>query len=116
MADEGKAVSRHEGLVVFIDKAVPGDIVDVIIKKKHKSYLEAEVVKLVRPSASRIDPFCKHFGICGGCKWQHISYAEQLKFKKKIVADAFERIGKIDFPDMPDVLGCENNFFYRNKL
>ncbi len=116
MADEGKAVSRHEGLVVFIDKAVPGDIVDVIIKKKHKSYLEAEVVKLVRPSASRIDPFCKHFGICGGCKWQHLDYSSQLQFKSKQVSDALQRLGKIEKPPMLPIIGSEDIRYYRNKL
>ena len=116
MADEGKAVSRHEGLVVFIDKAVPGDIVDVIIKKKHKSYLEAEVVKLVRPSASRIDPFCKHFGICGGCKWQHLDYSSQLQFKFKQVSDALQRLGKIENPPMFPIIGSEDIRYYRNKL
>lgn len=116
MADEGKAVSRHEGLVVFIDKAVPGDIVDVIVKKKHKSYLEAEVVKLVQPSASRIDPFCKHFGICGGCKWQHLDYSAQLQFKFKQVSDALQRLGKIENPPMLPIIGSEDIRYYRNKL
>ena len=116
MADEGKAVSRHEGLVVFIDKAVPGDIVDVIIKKKHKSYLEAEVVKLVSPSASRINPFCKHFGICGGCKWQHLDYSSQLQFKFKQVSDALQRLGKIENPPMLPIIGSEDIRYYRNKL
>ena len=116
MADEGKAVSRHDGLVVFIDKAVPGDIVDVIIKKKHKSYLEAEVVKLVSPSASRINPFCKHFGICGGCKWQHLDYSSQLQFKFKQVSDALQRLGKIENPPMLPIIGSEDIRYYRNKL
>ena len=116
MADEGKAVSRHEGLVIFIDKAVPGDIVDVIIKKKHKSYLEAEVVKLVSPSASRINPFCKHFGICGGCKWQHLDYSSQLQFKFKQVSDALQRLGKIENPPMLPIIGSEDIRYYRNKL
>ncbi len=116
MADEGKAVSRHEGLVVFIDKAVPGDIVDVIIKKKHKSYLEAEVVKLVSPSSSRINPFCKHFGICGGCKWQHLDYSSQLQFKFKQVSDALQRLGKIENPPMLPIIGSEDIRYYRNKL
>jgi len=116
MADEGKAVARHEGLIVFIDKAVPGDIVDVMVKKKHKSFLEADVVKLITPSSSRITPFCKHFGICGGCKWQHMDYDAQLRFKAKLVSDALQRLGKIENPPMFPIIGSEDIRYYRNKL
>ncbi len=116
MSGEGMGVARIDGKVIFAEKAVPGDVVDVEVRKSKKSFSEGVIAELKTASSLRIKAECSHFGVCGGCKWQHISYAEQLKFKKKIVADTFERIGKIDFPEMPDVLGCENNFFYRNKL
>ncbi|HLP52834.1 MAG TPA: 23S rRNA (uracil(1939)-C(5))-methyltransferase RlmD [Chitinophagales bacterium] len=116
MSSEGMGIGRIEGKVVFATRAVPGDVVDVEVHKSKKSWAEGEIVALKTPSDLRIPAPCQHFGVCGGCKWQHIGYDEQLKFKKKIVTDAFERIGKIDFPEMPDVLGCTENFFYRNKL
>jgi len=116
MSSEGMGIARIDGKVIFAEKAVPGDVVDVEVRKSKKSFAEGVIAELKTASPLRIKAECQHFGVCGGCKWQHISYAEQLKFKKKIVADAFERIGKIDFPQMPDVLGCENNFYYRNKL
>lgn len=116
MSSEGMGVARLEGKVIFTEKAVPGDVVDVEVHKSKKSFSEGIIAALKVASPLRIPAACQHFGVCGGCKWQHISYAEQLKFKKKIVQDAFERIGKISVAHMPDVLGCENNFFYRNKL
>jgi 23S rRNA (uracil1939-C5)-methyltransferase len=116
MSSEGMGVARLEGKVIFTEKAVPGDVVDVEVHKSKKSFSEGVIAALKVASPLRIPAACQHFGVCGGCKWQHISYAEQLKFKKKIVQDAFERIGKISVAHMPDVLGCENNFFYRNKL
>jgi len=116
ISSEGMGLARVDGKVIFVEKAVPGDVVDVEVRKSKKSFAEGVTAELKTASSLRIQPECIHFGVCGGCKWQHISYAEQLKFKKKIVADAFQRIGKVDFPEMPDVLGCENNFFYRNKL
>ncbi len=116
MSSEGMGIARIEGKVIFAEKAVPGDVIDVEVRKSKKSFSEGVITALKTASPLRIKAVCQHFGVCGGCKWQHISYAEQLKFKKKIVADAFERIGKINFPEMPDVLGCENNFFYRNKM
>ncbi|MBP6732589.1 MAG: class I SAM-dependent RNA methyltransferase, partial [Chitinophagales bacterium] len=116
MSSEGMGIARIEGKVIFAEKAVPGDVVDVEVHKSKKSFSEGVIAALKTPSALRIPAACQHFGVCGGCKWQHIGYGEQLKFKKKIVQDAFERIGKIDYIGVPDVLGCENNFFYRNKL
>ena len=116
MSSEGMGIARLDGKVIFVEKAMPGDVVNVEVRKSKKSFSEGVIAELKTASTLRIKAECQHFGVCGGCKWQHISYAEQLNFKKKIVADAFERIGKIDFPEMPDVLGCENNFFYRNKL
>lgn len=116
MADEGKAVCKHEGLVIFVDKAVPGDVVDVKIRKKNKSFLEGQVVRLVSPSPSRTEPFCEHFGTCGGCKWQYLSYDMQLQFKQKQVFDAMTRIGKIENPLIEPIIGSSLERFYRNKL
>lgn len=116
MADEGRALARHEGLVVFIDKAVPGDVVDVKVRKKHSSYLEAEVVELVQPSPHRIQPFCAHFGTCGGCRWQYLDYAAQLSYKQKQVVDALTRLGRLDNPPVLPIIGSALTRHYRNKL
>ena len=116
MSSEGKGIAKLDGKIIFAEKAVPGDVADVEIRKSKKSFAEGVIAELKTASPLRVKPECSHFGVCGGCKWQHISYAEQLKFKKKIVEDAFERIGKVDFPQIPDVIGCKENFFYRNKL
>jgi 23S rRNA (uracil1939-C5)-methyltransferase len=116
MADEGRGLARHEGMVVFIDKAVPGDLVDVRIRKKQKSFLEAELIRIIEPSPDRVQPFCIHFGVCGGCKWQHLDYVAQLRYKEKQVKDAMERLGKISDPPMLPIIGSQNDRFYRNKL
>ncbi|CAN5497416.1 23S rRNA (uracil(1939)-C(5))-methyltransferase RlmD [soil metagenome] len=116
MADEGRAVCRFEGMVVFVTKAVPGDIVDVLVKKKHKTFFEGEVVKLHYPSPMRIAPFCKHFGTCGGCKWQYLEYAAQLDYKQKQVLDAMVRLGKFEEPPMLPIQGSPDTVYYRNKL
>jgi 23S rRNA (uracil1939-C5)-methyltransferase len=116
MADEGRGMARHDGLVVFIAKAVPGDLVNVRVTKKKKSFLEAEVTALLEPSADRIEPFCTHFGVCGGCKWQHLTYAAQLRYKQKQVKDAMQRLGKIENPPMLDIIPSAMERFYRNKL
>jgi 23S rRNA (uracil1939-C5)-methyltransferase len=116
ISSEGMGIARVEGKVIFVEKAMPGDVVDVEVHKSKKSWAEGVISTLKKASDLRVKPECQHFGVCGGCKWQHIPYAQQLGFKKKIVADAFERIGKVSFPELPEVLGCENNFFYRNKL
>ncbi len=116
ISSEGKGIARLEGKVVFIDGAIPGDVVDAEILKNKKSFAEGKVSVLLTASSLRVSPSCTHFGVCGGCKWQHISYHQQLVFKQQIVRDAFERIGKLTKTDIPPVLGCENNFYYRNKL
>lgn len=116
MADEGRAMARYEGMVVFIDKAVPGDVVDVFVKKKKKAYIEAEVKTVKKPSELRKEPFCEHFGTCGGCKWQYLDYASQLQFKEKQVKDALERIGKFENVNLIPILGSEKTKYYRNKL
>ena len=115
-AAEGKCIAKHEGKVVFVPFAVPGDIVDLKVLKSKKSYMDAVIERIVQPSPFRIVPQCEHFGLCGGCKWQHIPYSEQLKMKKSVVTDAIQRIGRITDVPVNDVLGSENTFFYRNKL
>lgn len=116
IAEEGKGVGKHEDLVLFIEKAIPGDTVDVNVYKKKKNFAEAKISRLISPSEHRIEPFCIHFGICGGCKWQHMTYDAQLQFKQKSVTNALSRIAKIDVSDTETILPSEKTRFYRNKL
>ena len=116
MSSEGKGFGKVNGKVVFTQFAVPGDVADIELRRSKKKFSEAILDRLITPSALRVQPRCSHFGVCGGCKWQHINYAEQLKFKRQIVEDAFTRIGKLDFPPVPEVMGCEDPYYYRNKL
>lgn len=113
---EGKAIAKHDNMVVFIDGAVPGDIVDVMVHRKKNSYAEGKAVKLIKASEHRVKPLCSHFGTCGGCKWQSLSYTQQLYFKQKYVSDAFTRIGKLTFDKIEPILGNTNEYYYRNKL
>ena len=116
VAAEGKSIARVNDMVVFIPYGAPGDIVDVKIDKKKHSYAEGHIVNLVKPSEVRQDPFCQHFGVCGGCKWQHLPYEQQLKYKQQQVKDAMERIAKVRIPEINPILGSANTQFYRNKL
>ncbi len=116
ISTEGKAIAKHDGLVVFIEGAVPGDVVDVMVHRKKNSFAEGTVHKMIRLSEQRTKPVCAHFGTCGGCKWQNLSYETQLAFKQKYVFDAFTRIGKLEFPELLPILGNEKKYFYRNKL
>jgi len=116
IAEEGKGVAKSDELVVFVDKAVPGDIVDVKIVKKKKNFAEAIIETLHTPSEFRTDAFCQHFGTCGGCKWQHMDYAAQLRFKHKNVEAALQRLAKVDTSTMEPILGSAENKYYRNKL
>ncbi len=116
IAAEGQAIAYWDELVVFIPYGVPGDICSIQITKKKKNYAEGRIVAVEVPSPLRIDPKCNHFGTCGGCKWQHIPYEEQLKAKEKQVRDAMERIGKVDIKEYLPILGSKETFFYRNKL
>jgi 23S rRNA (uracil1939-C5)-methyltransferase len=116
ISTEGKAIAKHEGLVVFIEGAVPGDIVDVLVHRKKNSFAEATVQTIKKYSEERVKPVCEHFGTCGGCKWQNLSYKTQLEFKQKYVFDAFTRIGKLDFPELMPILGNKEEYYYRNKL
>lgn len=116
IAEEGKGVGKADELVVFVDKAVPGDIVDVRLMKKKKNFAEAVIEELHKASEYRTDPFCQHFGTCGGCKWQHMQYDAQLQFKYKNVEAALQRLAKIDTSSMEPILGSAENKYYRNKL
>lgn len=116
IAEEGKGVGRHDELVLFIEKAIPGDVVEVELRRKKKNFAEGRVTSIVKESPYRIEPFCPHFGVCGGCKWQHMSYEAQLKFKQQYVDNALSRIGKVDTSSMEDILGSEQTTYYRNKL
>jgi len=116
LAAEGKAIARVNDLVVFVRGAVPGDIVDLQVIRKRKSYREARITKFHGYSEVRTQPFCAHFGICGGCKWQQLPYDEQLKYKEKQVKDALSRIAKIAPSEFLPILGSEKETFYRNKL
>jgi 23S rRNA (uracil1939-C5)-methyltransferase len=113
---EGNAVARVDNLVVFVPMLIPGDVVDLKVIKKRKKYLEGRVINFHEYSPDRIKPRCKHFGVCGGCKWQHLPYEMQLKFKEKQVKDNLVRIGKVDQPDIKPIIGSDDIFLYRNKL
>lgn len=115
-AAEGKALTKVDGKVIFVKGAVPGDVVDIQLLKSKKDWAEGQVIQFHHRSPRRIDPFCKHFGVCGGCSWQMIPYEEQLAFKQKQVEDHLTRIGKVELPPMNPILGCAETRFYRNKL
>lgn len=116
IAEEGKGVARHDDLVLFIEKAIPGDVVNVELQRKKKKFAEGRVTEILSSSPYRIDPFCPHFGVCGGCKWQHMAYGAQLKFKQQYVDNALSRIGKVDTTSIEPILGSEQTRYYRNKL
>ncbi|HJG87850.1 23S rRNA (uracil(1939)-C(5))-methyltransferase RlmD [Barnesiella viscericola] len=116
VAAEGKALARVNDLVVFVPFAAPGDIVDLQVTRKKHSYAEARIVKFHTYSPLRVQPFCEHFGVCGGCKWQHVTYDFQLQFKRQQVEDNLTRIGKIPLPEVLPTKGSAKQRFYRNKL
>lgn len=116
VAAEGKSLVRINDLVVFVPFVVPGDVVDLKILKKKHSYAEAVAVKFHKLSDVRAVPFCRHFGICGGCKWQNLPYEEQLRYKQKQVVDNLTRIAKVQLPEISPILGSEETVRYRNKL
>ena len=116
VAAEGKALARLNDMVVFVPYVVPGDVVDLQVTRKKHSYAEAVAVKFHEYSPLRSEPFCKHFGVCGGCKWQCLKYEEQLRYKQKQVTDNLVRIGKIELPEISPILGSELTERYRNKL
>ncbi len=116
VAAEGKCLFHWDDLVVFVPWCVPGDVCDVQIRRKKHSFAEGEVVRIVEPSKVRAVPFCQHFGVCGGCKWQNLPYEEQLKFKQQQVQDQLTRIGKVELPEFKPILGSVKTQEYRNKL
>ncbi|MGP1553916.1 MAG: 23S rRNA (uracil(1939)-C(5))-methyltransferase RlmD [Prevotella intermedia] len=116
VAAEGKCVAHVNDMVVFVPFVVPGDVVDLQVRKKRHSYCEATVVRMVQPSPIRIAPKCEHFGICGGCKWQNLPYKEQLAAKQQQVIDQLTRIGKVELLEISPILGSEKTEEYRNKL
>ena len=116
VAAEGKCLFHWEELVVFVPFCVPGDVCDVQIRRKKHSFAEGEVVRFIQYSNVRALPFCQHFGVCGGCKWQNLPYPEQLKFKQQQVFDQLTRIGKIQLPEFRPILGSVKTQEYRNKL
>jgi 23S rRNA (uracil1939-C5)-methyltransferase len=115
-AFEGKSVARLNGLVIFVTGAVPGDVARVRLTRIKKNFHEAEVLEIIAPSTLRIGPRCRHFGVCGGCKWQHVRYDAQLTFKRQHVIDALERIGGFRGIVVNPTLGCDDPYFYRNKM
>lgn len=116
VAAEGKCVAHVNDMVVFVPFVVPGDVVDLQMRKKRHSYCEATVMRMIQPSPIRIAPKCEHFGICGGCKWQNLPYKEQLAAKQQQVIDQLTRIGKVELPEISPILGSEKTEEYRNKL
>ena len=116
VAAEGKALARVDERVVFVPYVVPGDVVDLQVTRKKNSYMEATAVKFHKYSELRAEPFCRHFGVCGGCKWQCLKYEEQLRAKQQQVTDALQRIGKIALPEISPILGSRQTRAYRNKL
>lgn len=116
IAAEGKALGHYNDVVVFVPMAVPGDVVDVQIRSKRRRFMEGTVVRYLKRSPLRVDPRCEHYGVCGGCKWQHLPYEEQLHFKQEQVSDQLRRIGRIELPEVNPILGSAETFFYRNKL
>ena len=116
IAEEGKGVGKTGDLVLFIDKAVPGDVADVEVYRKKKNFGEAKIISLKQPSEYRTTPFCEHFGTCGGCKWQHMTYAAQLQFKQKSVSDALSRLAKLDVSSIMPIVASPQDRYYRNKL
>ncbi len=116
IAAEGKALGYYDEKVVFVERTAPGDVVDVRVHRRKKNFLEGSAIKFHKKSELRVEPFCEHYGTCGGCKWQHLGYADQLQFKAQQVTDALERIAKVDLPTIPPIIGSANTTYYRNKL
>jgi len=115
-AAEGKSLARMNGKVVFIENTVPGDVVDICLFKNKKDWAEGWPMHFKEFSSKRVEPFCKHFGVCGGCQWQMLPYEQQLFYKQKQVADNLKRIGKVALPEISPIIGCEQTTQYRNKL
>jgi 23S rRNA (uracil1939-C5)-methyltransferase len=115
-AAEGKSLARVEGKVIFIENAVPGDVVDIQLGKSKKDWAEGRAFRFHSYSKDRVDPFCEHFGVCGGCQWQMLPYEKQLEYKQRQVRDNLQRIGKVPLPEMQPIIGAAKTKYYRNKL
>lgn len=115
-AAEGKAIARHEGKVIFVSGAVPGDRARLQVTKNKKDWAEARVLEITKPSADRVEPFCRHFGTCGGCKWQMLPYSKQLQYKQQEAEQNLRRIGKVEIPEFLPIIGADADTRYRNKL
>ncbi|MCC6288033.1 MAG: 23S rRNA (uracil(1939)-C(5))-methyltransferase RlmD [Chitinophagaceae bacterium] len=115
-AAEGRSLARVDGKVIFIEGAVPGDIVDIRLSKSKKDWAEGKAIHFQSYSPDRVDPFCEHFGTCGGCKWQMLPYAKQLQYKQNEAVQNLKRLGRIALPEISPILGCDSNVRYRNKL
>ena len=115
-AAEGKSLVRHDGKVIFVSGAIPGDTVNIQIGKSKKDWAEGRTIKIVEPSPDRLVPFCKHFGTCGGCKWQMLPYEKQLQFKQQEAEQNLKRIGKLEIPEILPIIGSDKTTQYRNKL
>lgn len=116
VAAEGNSIAKIDGMVVFIPYGAPGDKADVKLDRKKHSYAEGHIVKLNTPSPLRVEPVCEHFGVCGGCRWQHLPYSFQIKAKQQQVKDALDRIAKVPYPEISPILGSESIYGYRNKM
>ena len=117
IADKGKSVGRDEqGRVIFVENVAPGDVADVLVLKKRSGYMEGIPKQFHKYSEDRVEPFCEHFGVCGGCKWQHITYEAQVKHKESIVVDALQRIGKVNIQEFLPIIPAKESVYYRNKL
>ena len=116
ISSEGYGIARLEGKVIFAEGCIPGDVADVKIYKSKSSYEEGKAIAIKTPSTNRVEPFCSHFGTCGGCKWQYATYTAQLDFKEEIVKSAFERIAKVALEHIEPIVGCDETQYYRNKL
>src|SRR5947199_6087998 len=115
-AAEGKSLARRDGKVVFIENVVPGDVVDVRLSRNKKDWAEGYPVHFHSYSSERVEPFCQHFGVCGGCQWQMLPYSKQLQYKQQQVFDTLSRIGKVKLPELLPIAGAQKTRFYRNKL
>ena len=116
IAAEGVAIGRHDNYVIFVAGVIPGDVVNVMLTRKRKNYSESKLLEIVEPSPNRIEPFCRYFGKCGGCKWQMLPYEKQLYYKQKQVSDQLARIGRVADVPINNILGADNTIQYRNKL
>ena len=115
-ANKGKSVAKHDGIAIFVQGGVPGDICDIKVFKRRKKFWEASIEKIYTYSKRRTEPKCEHFGTCGGCKWQNMKYESQLDFKQNEVLNNLKRIGGIELPAHSEIIGSENEYFYRNKM